>query len=107
MNAKFMFQSILDKMTLFEGTDLASASAFDCPICYDHKASMAAVMFPQCKHYFCRGCVSQDLSIKIKEAQLKDLKCLQHGCSVLVDMDMVSNFSISFTFPCVVHNFLT
>ncbi|GAV04969.1 hypothetical protein RvY_15166 [Ramazzottius varieornatus] len=60
-----LFEGMADKVALLEGSELVKAGTFDCPICYDHKSSMAAVIFPQCKHHFCRGCVSQDLSLKM------------------------------------------
>ena len=71
-----LFRDLQTKLQSHEGTALAGKETFDCAVCYDHKPAMAAILFPECKHFFCRGCISEDLSMKVREGQLKDLTCL-------------------------------
>ncbi|OQV23136.1 putative E3 ubiquitin-protein ligase RNF14 [Hypsibius exemplaris] len=69
--------------------DIRDISTFDCTICFDHKSTMMAAVFPTCGHYFCINCVREDFSLKVRENRVKELWCLAEGCHAPSSPEMI------------------
>ena len=60
----------------------------ECLICFDNIESPNKVRL-KCGHYFCESCWVDYLKEKISNANVVKIKCMQHGCDIVLDNDFI------------------
>ncbi|XP_002163123.1 E3 ubiquitin-protein ligase RNF14 isoform X1 [Hydra vulgaris] len=62
---------------------------FECALCFLEKPGSKCVSFSKCKHIYCRECIEQYFSIKIRDGSVRGLICPQEKCESQADPNFV------------------
>lgn len=73
--------TLLREFNQMKEEELFSVSLYSCEICYIDKVGSQCVRFVGCNHVYCRDCMSQYLTVRIRDGAVSNLNCPTDKCT--------------------------
>ncbi|XP_012285150.1 E3 ubiquitin-protein ligase RNF14 [Orussus abietinus] len=64
---------------------------FVCGICFDDESGKKCIGFQDCYHVYCRNCLQSYVSVKIEEANVKNILCPEPDCKSEISPNLVKD----------------
>ncbi|KAK1134306.1 hypothetical protein K0M31_012083 [Melipona bicolor] len=65
---------------------------FLCIICFDEYCGKQCTKLKNCSHVYCKNCIQQYITMKIKENNVKDITCPNLSCNLDITRDEIKKF---------------
>lgn len=76
------------------------STVFCCGICFSEKLGSDCVLFKECRHVYCRACVSEYFHIQIRDGKVQCLTCPEPKCTSVATPSQVSSYTCAYLAAC-------